>query len=742
MNRVSLGVLSHTLAFLSLIFFGALEVQASDKKSKEQILQEQIRAEKSPERRFVLQKSLLKQMKIAAVARKNYDSYEAELSKSINLSKKKGVWSAQTSDQVTSDLTRLYSQLVEAEYQKALSKKANPRQRLATIALIKRYEKRALSQVDSDEQRDQWQLRRGVLSQLNRDHLQALREFSALLKKHEDRKQGTFGAKVLNHAMISSHTRSEWATTTRFETQPKKLIADRKALRSLYEMKLAADDRPAVAWLAVAQMGLLSINLGQTEQAIAQWESYIFEKSSRNNIAAEISGYLLNYYEARQDWKSLEKLSSFLLKKNMNARHASVNIVVQDTLARALFHLGMSAQLSSDFNAADGYLTRIVELAESKASGFALSKLEEVRFNLASVKKSKGDHDAAEAQLKLLVSEFPKSRYAAESYSLMGNWALERAHEEDAMRAFDKVRDQFSSSQFSRAAREKLSQLYFSRGFTDVAVTIDRELAADKRISKAERTIYVNSALEKIQIDGSASEIMSVVAFAKSNGFTSEQTMTLVAQSEVSALNQKENVGRDEYKLLRKRIESMALMDQDTRDSLAKLVFENTSRRSEVKREEVYSATLKNPAAAMDAEWQYYLSLKQGFVDVCDLGSNLYCAPAHLGRAALAESFSERMERFNIASTLAKDLVDTFNNRKSNMLANLKKEHEESISTAGSVVVKMHTQPAWVQAVLWETSADWNFDRLTEEMKNSMIQARPKDLLSRSSDSELIGKLE
>lgn len=726
---------SVVFAFFTLSFSGFAATQGRKVgQTHEQSLRAQIKVEKDASRRFDLQKALLKEMKSQSQAKKNFAVYENEIRRTLD---------SKSFSSHQEEVRKLYTLLTEAEYQKALQKRASKSQRTSVIALIGRFDKKVLVADEQAEQRALWSLRKGVLLQMNSDHLAALKIFSNLLTQHEDRKANSFGAKVLNHALISAHVRSEWPTTITFQAVARKNVADRKALRSLYEMKLLADSRPEKAWPALAQMGLLSINLGETSEAVNRWQDYLYSNPSRNNISAEISGFLLREHELKKDWKSLEKLSTFLLKKGYAARFAKTNTVIEDKLALSLWNLSLEARNAQDFTAAVGHLTRFIELAKSKKSGLALSKIEDARYSLAQVKKAKGDHDGASEQLKILASEFPRGRYAAECHSLMGNWALERGHEDEALRSFDTVREHFSDSKYSIDARKKLSRMYFSRGFTDVAVAVDRELALDKRLAKAERSEHANAALDKIQIDGSAREIQSLVSFVNSLGFTSDETKSNLASAEIAALVQKENVSRAEYKALRAKVEGMVLMDQSTRDSLAKLVFENTIRRSENKREEIYAATLTNPAKVLDEEWQYYLGLKQGYSDVCDLGASLYCAPALLGRATLAEQFQERLNRVSIAETLAKETVDSFNNRKSNMVASLKKEVEESRQNAAITVAKMHTQPVWVQAVLWETSADWNFDRLTEEMKNSMLQTRAKDYFgNQAADGEMIGKLD
>jgi hypothetical protein len=90
--------------------------------------------------------------------------------------------------------------------------------------------------------------------------------------------------------------------------------------------------------------------------------------------------------------------------------------------------------------------------------------------------------------------------------------------------------------------------------------------------------------------------------------------------------------------------------------------------------------------------------------------------------ARLAVQFMRSIEDVDIQATLAKDVVAKFRSHKQFVYNDVAKAAQRADSRAVASVRKGQSSPDTTQAILWQNSSDWNFDRVSGEAGNAYVQ--------------------
>jgi len=136
---------------------------------------------------------------------------------------------------------------------------------------------------------------------------------------------------------------------------------------------------------------------------------------------------------------------------------------------------------------------------------------------------------------------------------------------------------------------------------------------------------------------------------------------------------------------------------------------------------EYYNLEVKDPAKLLSKRFDDYKIARAAFLKVCS-NENAYCAPAMYRLARVSDDFAKSLENIEIQDTLAKEVVQGFKNQKQQIMNYISTTIQKADSQAVAAVGQGQTDPDWAQAVLWQNSADWNFDRVSGETGNGFVQ--------------------
>jgi len=603
---------------------------------------------------------------------------------------------------VSTEIARRYKTLVYQVMANAGKARASRGERLQAIAMADRY----LGSTSDNKEIEDVKATVANLYVMNKQHGEAV----ALYKELAENNASGQSFRYLALATKSQTVLARWTDTAPWEGTKPGFSGEREELLSLYK-RLGDADKAKHNWFFTAQVGLLEVNLNRTEQAFNVWQAAL-EKEPAGAHASRAAGFMLTAHNRANDWTNLEALSRLCIKHKLTAIHLSKNVDVVAFLAVALLEGGKEAMEQGKFDVA------VDKLKEFVSEHQRHKRHDEGFFHLASAYRGATQHDLAIKTLQAFVDRYPSSAYYHQALLNGGDWSAMMAYEENMMFFFGKFQERFSTDSEAPRVRRDLAAIYLGRALYADAINVMNAMLTAKNQPAEDKTWSAVTLMVTEDKHGTPAR--------------AERAADLIIRSAGMADDHKADalVLKARYAVKKKNLAQIRAIEtslstlsggQPVSDALGEVRYMLAFANSGAVRKDYYNLELRDPAKLLSNRFEDYKVAREAFLKVCSI-ENAHCAPAMYRLARVSDEFAKSLEDIEIQENLAKEVVQGFKNQKQTIMNFITTTIQRADSQAVAAVAQGQTDPNWAQAVLWQNSADWNFDRVSGETGNGYVQ--------------------
>jgi TolA-binding protein len=485
--------------------------------------------------------------------------------------------------------------------------------------------------------------------------------------------------------------------------------SEREELLGLY--KKFAEASKAMSWNVAAHVGLLELQAGRQEAAFGLWTASL-KADARGPHAANAAGTMLVGYRAAKAWGDLEAMARLAMSARLSPVYRGKTIDTKAQLALALLEGGKDALEAQKFKVAVAKLKEFVQRhadADRHDEGF---------FLLAHAYRGNGQHPDAIKTLLAFVDRYPTSKYNRSALLNGGDWSMAMAFEENAIHFHNRFVQRYGDDAEAQRVRAGLIELYVGRGIYAEALGVVNLTVRAKGVDAATKAQSIALAMDLEERQGSARRAEAAAdLLLKHPGSTDEQRASAYGLKirMASAAKKFDQVKAFEAKLVSLGSETYAEPLGEARYILA-LAHGKTAAKG------LFNLELKDPSQTLAQRYDWYKGSRSMHMRVCEAGQTSFCAPAMHRLARMSEQFMRSIEDLDIQNDLAKEVVDRFKAQKQQVMNDVTATAQRADARAVAVVGEGYTDPDWTQAVLWQNTADWNFERVTGETGNGYVQ--------------------
>lgn len=603
---------------------------------------------------------------------------------------------------VAAELSHRYKALAYQVIAKAGSQSINRAGRLQAIAMADRY----LATISDNKEIENIKSSVANLYVLNKQHSDAV----AIYKELAETSTTGQNRKYFALAIRSQSIVAQWPENAPWNGIKAGYTAEREELLVLFK-KLAESDKTKLQWFITAHAGLLEINLNRVEQAFASWQAAL-AKDATGVHAANAAGFMLVAYQKAGDWNNLEALTRVCLSNKLAAIYMNKRVDIVELLALALLEGGKDAMEQSHFDVA------VVKLKEFVAQHQKNKRHDEGYFILASAYRGAGQHEASIKTLQGFVERYPLSKYYRQALLNGGEWSSMMAYEENVIFFFNKFEMKFSQDTEAPRVRRDLVAIYLGRAlYADAIGTMNAMLGAANQ--PVEDKIWSVATLMNTEDKHGSSvraEKAADLIIRASNVPDDIKAEAYVLKARISAKKQQVST----IVAIEAKLQTLN-GGQPVADALGEVRYMLAFASAGIVAKEFYNQEIRDPAKLLNKRFNDYKVARAAFLKVCSV-DNAYCAPAMYKLARSSDDFAKSLESIEIQDTLAKEVVQSFVNQKQTIMNYISSTIQKADSKAVNIVGQGQTDPDWAQAVLWQNSSDWNFDRVSGETGNGYVQ--------------------
>lgn len=601
------------------------------------------------------------------------------------------------------EVERRHAALILAEYARVTQTSTTSSQRQEAINMANRF-------LASVEFRPEFESIKEKLAQiyvLNKQPKKAVTIYQELAQT------GSNPKKYYGLAISVQSSVARWPVELPWRIMPAARDAEREELASLYGKYIEASGGPKNAgWFALAHQGLLLHALGRTEESFQLWQTQL-DLDSRGPIAAQAAGMMLSLHQKSGAWDEVEELARFCLQKNISPLFNGQAISVKNTLGLALLEGGTNALNANQYQLA------VKKLAEFVSGHGQASRHDEGMLKLAYAYRGAGLHKDAITTLVSMVERHPGSKLQRQALLDGGDWAVPMAYEENAMFFYGLFLKRFSQDREADRVRLASFELSMGRGLYQQASESLLAYAQSAKIDGAQRSRALSQLLDIEVRYGSAARAEKLADQMIASNFVTQD-------DKANAYNVKSDFfeKRGDIRGLQSVLSGLRRFDSTPAvlESIAKTQFILAQFSSRDLVREYDNLSLQNPQQVLAQSFESWNKVKSSYEAVCASGKSSFCPIAMYELARLAIQFSRSLEDVQVQSTLAKEVVAKFNAQKQFIFNEVAKVAQKSDATAYAAVRRGESAPDTTQAVIWQNSSDWNFDRISGETGNAYVQ--------------------
>ncbi len=602
---------------------------------------------------------------------------------------------------VAAEVSRRYRGLVHTELSRSLKESAGERKR--AIAMAETY----LGTINDNAEIEDVKSKIALVYVASNNHRAAVGIYKELAETGAANKSRGY----LALAIRSQSVLANWSVDVAWMGTKPGNTAEREELYTLYR-KLGEKDGKGSAWFVAAQLGLLDLTMGRPEQAFALWTDML-KQEPRGVNAANAAGTMLVAYEKAHAWEALEGIARLAVTQNLAPLYRGRSIAANTMLAVALLEGGKEALAQGRFDAA------VLKLAEFVSKHPSAKNHDEGFFLLASAQHGAGQHDASIKTLLAFVERYPASGYFRQALLNGGDWAAPMAYEENTIYFYGRFVKTYGADAEGPRVRSALAALYEGRGiYADAIAVLGLTVRAGNE-PPAAKVAAVTRIMDLEERFGTTARAELAGDLLLKGANVSEDT-----KAEAYALKARNAAVAGRYADVQRIEASLVNLggSQPTQNALGEVRLLLALAKSRTAIKDYFNLELRDPQATLAQRYSAYKDVRTAFDSVCAAGQTSACAPAMHQLARFSESFQRSIEDITVQSTLAKEVVNRFTAYKQGIYNDATGTSQRADARAVAVVGEGFTGPDMTQAVLWQNSSDWNFERVSGETGNGYVQ--------------------
>lgn len=604
---------------------------------------------------------------------------------------------------VAEEISRRHKALVYSELQRAETKSASQTDRHQAIRMAKTY----LSTLTEALAIEDVKARVAGIYALAGQHREAVEAYKDLAETAKSQKvPAYFAAAIRSQSILAA-----WPLGVPWQAVKAGHASEREELITLYQ-KLAEHSGPNMAWPIQAHVGQLERALGRQEQAFARWQE-LLAKDARGTHAANAAGTMLVAYNEAEAWWDLETLSRLCVSQKMLPVFRGRQVSVRTMLAAGLLGGGKVALEGGKFDVA------VAKFKEITLSHQDFARHDEAFFLLAVAYHGGNHHDASIKTMLAFAERYPKSAFTRPALLAGGDWAEPMAYEDTVMFFHDRFLRNYPTDPEAARVRLSLIDLYLGRERYAEAIALLSDASDPKRNPDAgSRGTALAAIMDLEERHGSMGRALQAAEKIFQSSDAPDE-----AKANAFALKGRAAAARGDYQtLLSLEAKLSSIPGSASEEAIGELRFILAAAEAKTVIKPSFNLALNDPGKTLSERSEAFKVAKARLQHVCDGVSSSFCAPAMVKLSQLSLEFMRSLEDIEVQTTLAKEEVQRFQNLKQGIMNEAARTSQQSDARAMTVMAQGGTDPDWTEAVIWQNSADSNFERVSGEAGNGFVQ--------------------
>ncbi|MBF0440482.1 MAG: hypothetical protein HQK54_01120 [Oligoflexales bacterium] len=253
---------------------------------------------------------------------------------------------------------------------------------------------------------------------------------------------------------------------------------ERRALIDLYQKLLSNDEKN---WSAIAQTGLLMINLNQKEKAFRFWTGKISGgEGSDSIISQKIAGIMLNEYNQEKKWSKSVALLEICFSKKITPVYENSEMKIDSLMSDSLYNLIKEEQANGESSQLVKLLKKYIKIAPRGRQSC------EIRLLLAKKEYSTGDEDNASKIILQIIQEKPPWPEYEQALLLGIEW-FKKKNQNLAINLSLQYLKNFKDKNSAVGIRDNLANLYLEKQWFGDAAKIYKMQAMAQNVPRPKK---------------------------------------------------------------------------------------------------------------------------------------------------------------------------------------------------------------------------------------------------------------
>jgi TolA-binding protein len=595
--------------------------------------------------------------------------------------------------------------LIDREIKAALRIKGSQSQRLKTISLVNGY---GISLNDVSKQ-EYYTAQTALIYARANKLAKTVGIFSDLALN------GSEGQRTKNWRLAAKYQSklANWSMTPPWSGTQKGSNAERRKLAEIYDQLL----KRTQAWRDLSHLGLLMISQNQVTAALGRWnEGFRNAKITRDTRQA--AGLTLVINSELRRWSELELAARLFIERKISPLHKKSTLVPLKYLATALYEGGKQLMAGKKFNEAAEKLSEFVRTFSRDR------RRPDGMYRLAWAYRQSSQFPQSMETIRDYVESYPRQKQYADALFYGGTWAREHAMEDETIIYYTKFINSFRGDSRLSKAQDNLLPTLKGRELHSEAIAVYQQISTSKKASQSRKRSAQASILkmqfqygDRLKAIAAAKQVLKQVPRQSSEAGLAYFVIASEAVRN-NRFSQAQRLARELAKINGRHFLAS--------EALSLVYLASSDRQGKKFQNEVFNLGLKDPHKTLKDLFASFKRIKGTYESVCRAGNTTFCAAAMHRISRLGESVLDRVSEIDVIDQLAAKEIADFNTLKANMIQSLTTIIISSDQKSLEITEAGKTTPNWTRQILWTTSSDWSFAKLSKQSSIGFIQFKSK----------------
>lgn len=514
--------------------------------------------------------------------------------------------------------------------------------------------------------------------------------------------------KYLRRAIVAQSKHLHYSPVPNFKRRleiPARDIAGFTKLRLIY--KKLDSTLTKTDWIVKSHLGLLYIADSKESAAASLWNRAVVNDPD-NKYAKKISVHLLAWYETREKWEALEKISRLLIERKVSVPATRALPVY---LAKSLLNQGINAHKKGNYKTA---ITKFVEYKTFKKEPHQ----DFATYQLSRLYKKTKQYKKFFSTLISYIVNYPEAKHYRQSLLEGAHYANIMAEEDNTIYFYRKFLQRFKNTKEELGIRKKLISLYQAKGnYYDAIGELNMLHKSD--LVKAKDKVKIAQKIVELEFKhGNVKNVTAKINWIIADYNASDRdrgTAYYYKTSLIIGQRKLDEIAPQDFKQLLNlekvilRAQKKARGKRHYNDAIALIALVKAEKVSIPKVTEDEVLRSPNINGLLQARFKNFNAGKSGYLQVCRLNKNNLCVNSLYQLARFSEKYLTNMEKIKIADTLSDKKVLGFNRRKNKMINMIKNTIRSAHNKSLQMTKEGRATPLVADQVTWMAKNELDF---------------------------------